>query len=624
MLEKTMGSTRTGTKQNTLDALLFFIELDVADPVIEDMIPVLSHKTPKIVTGTTHALVEIIKAYGSKTVPCKSIVQVLPALFSHADKNVRAEAQALSVELYKWLGDSLKELLLPNLKPVQQKDLEAEFEKVKGVAPQQTRFLRSQRESMDRLEASGIDILNNGDNTGVDEDNDVEMDLYDPVEVLSKIPMDYEKRVSSSKWQERKEILEEIFAVVNIPRIEEGDYGDIMRVLAKCMKDANIQVVTIAANIFEALAKGLKSSFARYVPVVLSPVLERLKEKKASISEALGKALDAMFNSSSLSEILEETITFLKHKTPQVKIETAKFLTRCLSNTRAMPTNQEIKLIAEAGVVMLSDMQEPVRSEAAHVLGTLMKMTGERAMIQFLENVDDIKKGKIKDAFETAQVKAKPGRSAAAPPPPHPATTTAATNSSTASSAAAITPRPRPGGKPVLRKKLVPASTSGGASTAPTASKLRTAGGLVRRPGVGSASPVKARPEPSVEQLPPPPPSPQQHHQQQHQQHAAAPTTRPGLASRTVGGGLTNRPIASQARGGATTGGATSMAATDFGISAQERQELEKLRAENQELQREREHLQWQVQGFNSEKMALMQEINNLQFKVSGNKESEL
>lgn len=616
MVEKTMGSARSGTKQNALNALLFFIELDTADPVIDEIMPALSHRTPKLVAGTAHALTEIIKAYGAKTVSCKPLFKVLPALFSHADKNVRAEAQGLTIELYKWLGDGFKESLFPDLKPVQQKDLEAEFERVKGTAPKQERFLKSQREAMERMQASGIDSGSGGgqaSGTVDDEDDDVEMDLFDPVEVLSKIPADFDKRVGSTKWKERKEVLEEAFTIINVPRIEDAEYGDIVRLLAKCMKDANIQVVVVAGNIIEALAKGLRTSFAKYQSIVLSPILERLKEKKTTISEALGKALDAIFNTTSLSDIVEETVGFLKHKTPQVRIETAKFLSRCLQTTKTVPKPNEIKLIIEAGIVLQSDTQEPVRTEAAQILGIMMKIIGERAMNPFLDGVDDIKKGKIKEFYETAQIKAKPGKAA-------PATASAPAPSPVASRPAAASKAP-PGGRPLLRKKLSPGSSTTAPPARPAAAEPAAAvarpkpgppSAAARRPG-GLLSPIKTRSEaPPVSSL----------HEQLSPTSATAPSAAPGAPparAGLTGRGLTGRPIASQTRQGfgAPPGGSGhALGVVDSGISAQERQELEKLRAENQELQKEREHLQWQVQGFNAEKMALMQEINNLQFKV--------
>jgi hypothetical protein len=48
-------------------------------------------------------------------------------------------------------------------------------------------------------------------------------------------------------------------------------------------------------------------------------------------------------------------------------------------------------------------------------MGALMKIVGERAMNPYLEPLEDLRKVKVKEAFEKAVVKCKVG--AAAPPP---------------------------------------------------------------------------------------------------------------------------------------------------------------------------------------------------------------
>lgn len=55
--------------------------------------------------------------------------------------------------------------------------------------------------------------------------------------------------------------------------------------------------VTIAAACLEKLAIGLRGAFKGFREVTVSPLLARTKEKKASVLEALGKALDAVFAS---------------------------------------------------------------------------------------------------------------------------------------------------------------------------------------------------------------------------------------------------------------------------------------------------------------------------------------
>ncbi|KAL8901391.1 MAG: hypothetical protein Q9207_005223, partial [Kuettlingeria erythrocarpa] len=183
------------------------------------------------------------------------------------------------------------------------------------------------------------------------------------------------------------------------------------------MKDANIAVVTVAANCMECLAKGLRQGFAKYRSRAMPPIMERLKEKKQSVADALGAALDAIFASTGLSECLEDILEFLKHKNPQVKSETLKFLIRCLKTTREAPSKPEVKLISEAATKLLTESVEAIRAGGAEVLGTVMKIMGERAMGPYLEGLDDIRKAKIKELCDAAEVKAKDKPKPVAPPP---------------------------------------------------------------------------------------------------------------------------------------------------------------------------------------------------------------
>jgi hypothetical protein len=52
-----------------------------------------------------------------------------------------------------------------------------------------------------------------------------------------------------------------------------------------------------AAACLETLAKAMQGSFARYRELVVGLMLERLKERKANVTDSIGDALDAVFSS---------------------------------------------------------------------------------------------------------------------------------------------------------------------------------------------------------------------------------------------------------------------------------------------------------------------------------------
>ncbi|KAA8575663.1 hypothetical protein EYC84_004780 [Monilinia fructicola] len=543
LVEKGLSSTRAATKASALEALLLYVELDVAAPVIEELLPALSHKQPKIVAATVAALTAIYHNYGCKTVDPKPVLKVLPKPFGHADKNVRAEATNLAVEFYRWLREAMKPMFWGDLKPTQQTDMEAQFEKIKGEpAPKQERFLRSQQAAMSRAPPPG--------EGGAEEEDEM---------FLSKVPANFHEQLASSKWKERKEALEALYTCLNVPRIKDADFGLIVHGLAKCMKDANIAVVTQAAQCVEVLAQGLRKGFTKYRSVIQSPIMERLKEKKASVSDALGAALDQVFAATSLTECLEETIEFLKHKNPQVKEGTVKFLIRSLRTTREAPSKAEVGQISEAAKKLLAESSEVLRSSGAEVLGTIMKIMGERAMGPHLEGLDDIRKTKIKEFFETAEVKAKDKPK----PPPAP-----------------VAPKAAPAAAP---KKMVkkPTARSAAGLKKPAGLGLKPPGKKVAPP---LASPKRAIPSPvPVEEEAPPPP-------------------RAGL-----GRGLAGRSLAKAPATNAAPPVSSMSPPPNAGLTALEKAELEELRLDKDRLLRQADELRQERSRLNSE----IQELKN-------------
>ena len=127
----------------------------------------------------------------------------------------------------------------------------------------------------------------------------------------------------------------------------------------------------------------------------------------------------------------------LSSKNPQAKEGALKFMGRCLSSATTPIQTAQIKPLSETLATLVEDGYEGARNEAATCLGTLMKMVGERAMNPVLESLDDMRKAKVKEAYEKATVKCKIG---AGGPPKAPAAPEALTKKPTAKKSAATKP----------------------------------------------------------------------------------------------------------------------------------------------------------------------------------------
>ncbi|CAG8439476.1 8530_t:CDS:10 [Diversispora eburnea] len=365
VVDKGFGSARVGTKKKAVDLILKYIEVDIPDPVA---------KQPKLVATTVHALKEIISSYGAKTVNIKNILKILPKIFAHTDKNVRAEGSLLVIELYKWLGQNINSYL-SELKPVQIKELNEAFEKLPQEKPTQQRLLRSQQAAAEAAAEAG-----EADKEEAEEEKELDAyELAEPVDILSKMAKDFYTQLGSSKWKERNEALVGLLEISKTPRIADNNYTELR------ISDSNILVVTSAAGNIEALASGLRDAFAKYKSTVI--------------------------------DVAEDIINAGKHKNPQVKTESMKWLVRCLKSAKVAPNKAEIKSLIEMMVKSSEDSFEPVRVAAFEGLGTIMKVIGEKTMNPFLEGLDDIRKVKIKEFFDKAEVKIKVS-TAKRPPPP--------------------------------------------------------------------------------------------------------------------------------------------------------------------------------------------------------------
>ncbi|KAJ1020613.1 hypothetical protein NDA16_004006 [Ustilago loliicola] len=432
LVDKCLGSTRAGTKKNALELISFYAEMeDVVgcEPLLADLLDGLKAKQPKLVAGCITAIKDLVRDFGHKQVAPKPILKRLRDMFAHSDKNVRAEASLLAHELHKYIGAAL-EPTIDSLKDIQAKELRQQFADIDAQLtskPAPTRFLLSQREKMQAAAAPAPHAGGDGADQGQggephpdaqEEDDNVDSyDLAEPVNVFGSrdFPADFEDMIVSKKWQERKETLETILKILtSSPKIQPDNRFDnlVDHLALKIAKDANINVVLVSCQCLEAMAKGLRDNFSRYKDKVVPPIIEKLKEKKPATVEVLAKALDAIFQTVSFSEILEHIFTGIKHKNPAVKTESIRFLVRCLRTTKVAPAKADIKPIGDALVTAMADGSPDVRDAGAAGLGTLMKLIGERPMNIFLDGLDDIKKGKIQEEYKTAEVRVKMGGAA--------------------------------------------------------------------------------------------------------------------------------------------------------------------------------------------------------------------
>ncbi|XP_045478875.1 protein mini spindles isoform X2 [Harmonia axyridis] len=411
IVTKCMAAPKAKTRELALQITLMYIEIERQEAVLEELLKGMELKNPKIVAACVVASTTALKEFGIKIITPKPLVKKLPALFADRDKTVRDEARQLAIEMYRWMGPALRPQL-STLQPLQITELEAEFSKIEGQKVQPTRYIKSQQQKQAKIKAEAEAAE---DCEEEDEEEDAPQidsyDLADPVDILSKLPKDFYEKLEAKKWQERKESLELLENLLKTPKLENGEYGDLVRALKKIIqKDSNVICVALAAKCYASLASSLKKRFQTYAGAVIPALLEKFKEKKQNVLIANREAIDAIYLTTSLEAILEDTLEALNNKNPSVKSETALFLARSLTKTQPQALNKKLlKAITSALEKNVNQSDPTVRDSSYEALGTLMKLVGEKAIGPFLGELekDNLKMTKIKEFCEKVVISVK-------------------------------------------------------------------------------------------------------------------------------------------------------------------------------------------------------------------------
>ncbi|XP_066504885.1 cytoskeleton-associated protein 5 isoform X2 [Hoplias malabaricus] len=404
---KVFNQPKARAKELGTDICLMYVEIEKAEIVQDELIKGLDNKNPKIVVACIETLRKALSEFGSKIITLKPVVKVLPKLFESREKAVRDEAKLLAVEIYKWIRDALR-TPLQNINSVQLKELEEEWVKLPAGVPKQSRFLRSQQDLKAKFEQQQAAGGDEGDGDD-DEETEAHVDPYElleAAEILSKVPKDFYEKIEAKKWQERKEALEAVEALTKNPKLENGDYGDMVRALKKVVgKDANVMLVTLAAKCLAGLASGLRKKFGTYAGHVVPTILEKFKEKKPQVVQALQEAIDAVFLTTTLQNISEDVLAVMDNKNPSIKQQASLFLARSFRHcTPATLPKSVLKPLCAAFLKQVNDSAPEVRDAAFEALGTAMKVVGEKAVNTFLADLDKLKLDKIKECADKVEL----------------------------------------------------------------------------------------------------------------------------------------------------------------------------------------------------------------------------
>ncbi|KAL3736833.1 hypothetical protein ACJRO7_025720, partial [Eucalyptus globulus] len=393
---------RPKTVEKAQAAFMLWVELEAVEVFLDAMEKAIKNKVAKAVVPAIDVMFQALSEFGAKIVPPKRILEMLPELFDHQDQNVRASSKGLTLELCRWIGkDPVKSILFEKMRDTMKKELEAELVNVSGTA-KPTRKIRSEQDKEPEQEIAS-DVVGPGPSEEAVADAPQEIDEYelvDPVDILTPLEKSgFWEGVKATKWSERKEAVADLTKLASTKKIAAGDFTEISCTLKKLITDVNMAVAVEAIQAIGNLARGLRSHFSGSSRSLLPVLLEKLKEKKPTMTEALTQTLQAMHKAGCLNlvDVVEDVKAVVKNKVPLVRSLTLSWVTYCIETSSKAVVLKLHKDYVPICMEGLNDGTPEVRDAAFSALAAIAKSVGMRPLESLLEKLDDVRKKKLSE-----------------------------------------------------------------------------------------------------------------------------------------------------------------------------------------------------------------------------------
>ena len=443
------------------ETFCLFVEMEQSELAIEVLSKASGHKVPKVALAASKCLALACEQFGCGKRGALNWMKCLDGAkeaIGHRDEKVRNEGKRVIVECAKWVGDQIvMEKMKDKLSKTMKGEVEASLAKETADGKERgsmkaTRFLislqkemRTKKTTTSTSEGSKEDSVTEKVEAvaGADDLNEDPYDSAEPFSVLKAldkpstdedIPKFWEAVVSSN-WRHRLHALKQLTdACSSSARLQKEEFMELQKVLKKVIsKDANANCVAEASKSIEKLCLNARADFSKDAKMLLSALLDKLKDKNAFVTSAIANTLDAIsLRCFAFCDSPEDVVKYgLQHKVGKAKLETLKWLTRSsasFSLQEAKKTISASELVATV-VKLLEDKDPETRKASQEFLGTLAGRAGGMKTLssQHLAGVDDSKMKKMNEicakitpalpsANSTAPTKAGAGENVAAAP----------------------------------------------------------------------------------------------------------------------------------------------------------------------------------------------------------------
>lgn len=377
---------RASVVKKSTEIFMQLIEHDRVADVMPALMAACTDKVAKVAQAALATVLTALQLFGARVVTPKLFVESLVPVFSAKDATSRSTAQSIVVELARWVSlSTVQTAILSKLRDAQKQDIEALINELSGDLPVPERLTRSaqQAHQASQLSAPSASHESAAPPSGMPIKSEEmpldELDMFEPVDVLAKIPKAFWSQVEQKKWNERRDALIELKECLDVPKAIPGSLHELCAVLKRVIgKDSNANCVTEGCACVVRLAKCMRRHFASFAKGIFFPMcLEKLKDKSSALRANAYEAIECMHRYSvPMGEVADAVITAMASPSPLVKQMTLQWLSAAVEHEGAADAKKLHSVLLPHVAKACSDGAPDVRDAAVAAAAAFARLAG--------------------------------------------------------------------------------------------------------------------------------------------------------------------------------------------------------------------------------------------------------
>jgi len=332
-------------------------------------------KNPNLPKAGLIFLKKLLEEYTPLLLPLKQIVEFCKTSIGNSNPQVRNAATSLMCTIYGSIGDTVKSMLLSDLKDTTVKSIECELSKTsikEKTLSEVKRKLRGDTEkefnSKKAAKVNAADAL---------------------VPRMNIAPLITSKILSGltnsgmKQRQEAKDSLDHILQSAN-NRIKPDGLGPLFTALKSRMNEPCKNLAKSFITLIGTLSIALGNSIRQYIKVIIQPLMFNLADKQTSIRQETINALDKIAENAGLDTIFNNAGQLLEKDNPELRTELLGYI---LKHKDGLQKSDSVSLI-KGLVACIQDRSKEIRNLAEEVIGQVVPITGH---LMFIDAIRDLK-----------------------------------------------------------------------------------------------------------------------------------------------------------------------------------------------------------------------------------------